>query len=546
MSEKFVKEVSHDTINVKYNDESSLHVNHSCKTISCTGWKSETNNSYNITYSILKNGNKKIVVECAGSASIATEGSSDNNRHAEDKNTTITCIKDPDDNITFAMIDDCNTSLTTELINNKVFPKSLTFNSSATNLSVKKEIKRDSLGRIVAFNDDTRLNTNNSILGTDNSINLSFKYEDENDNVGVGMGVVNNVTIRSVLVKNGSRVIGTVLYNDCVRKRVIIDYEGEIEKSRIIRISRDEFDDTGNIYITEESVREYPNMTTYIPSKITDYFYAYSIENKNARKECVSSSSFTLEKEDGDLFGNWYNISYTDINNNTFNLRINVNDDSELESYFNHNLLSDCLRGVEPYSININKSYASLDLTTITMKGGIPYHSIIEEYSADSEVESSISSFTGALGSNINVFYTFLSGEVSYINAGSLELSQAIRSMINNSSYFNLDSVIDKKCSKTEVVITRDQNDRICNIIYKDSEDMVANASYKYKDCDDTSLTLPTSIILSGQSLKTKTTISQELSVEYDDSGRIVKKEWYRQRTFPRRPTTDAIKESNE
>ena len=75
---------------------------------------------------------------------------------------------------------------------------------------------------------------------------------------------------------------------------------------------------------------------------------------------------------------------------------------------------------------------------------------------------------------------------------------------------------------------------------------MVANASYKYKDCDDTSLTLPTSIILSGQSLKTKTTISQELSVEYDDLGRIVKKEWYRQRTFPRRPTTDAIKESNE
>lgn len=544
MSEKFVKEVSHDTINVKYNDESSLHVNHSCKTISCTGSKSETNNSYNITYSILKNGNKKIVVECAGSASIATDGSSDNNHHTEGKN-TITCIKDPDDNITFAMIDDCNTSLTTELINNKVFPKSLTINSPATNLSVKKEIKRDSLGRIVAFNDDTRLNTNNSILGTDNSINLSFKYEDENDNVGVGMGVVNNVTIRSVLVKNGSRVIGTVLYNDCVRKRVIIDYEGEIEKSRIIRISRDEFDDTGNIYITEESIREYPNMTTYIPSKITDYFYAYIIENKNARKECVSSSSFTLEKEDGDLFGNWYNISYTDIDNNTFNLRINVNDDSELESYFNHNLLSDCLRGVEPYNININKSYTSLDLTTITMKGGIPYQSIIEEYSADSEVESSISSFTGALGSNINVFYTFLSGEVSYINAGSLELSQAIRSMINNSSYFNLDSVIDKKCSKTEVVITRDQNDRICNIIYKDSEDMVANASYKYKDCDDTSLTLPTSIILSGQSLKTKTTISQELSVEYDDLDRIVKKEWYRQRTFPR-PTTDAIKESNE
>ncbi len=545
MSEKFVKEVSHDTINVKYNDESSLHVNHSCKTISCTGWKSETNNSYNITYSILKNGNKKIVVECAGSTNIATEGSSDNNRHAEGKN-TITCIKDPDDNITFAMIDDCNTSLTTELINNKVFPKSLTINSPATNLSVKKEIKRDSLGRIVAFNDDTRLNTNNSILGTDNSINLSFKYEDENDNVGVGMGVVHNVTIRSVLVKNGSRVIGTVLYNDCVRKRVIIDYEGEIEKSRIIRISRDEFDDTGNIYITEESVREYPNMTTYIPSKITDYFYAYIIENKNARKECVSSSSFTLEKEDDDLFGNWYNISYIDIDNNTFNLRINVNDDSELKSYFNHNLLSDCLRGVEPYNININKSYTSLDLTTITMKGGIPYHSIIEEYSADSEVESSISSFTSALGSNINVFYTFLSGEVSYINAGSLELSQAIRSMINNSSYFNLDSVIDKKCSKTEVVITRDQNDRICNILYKDSEDMVANASYKYKDCDDTSLTLPTSIILSGQSLKTKTTISQELSVEYDDLGRIVKKEWYRQRTFPRRPTTDAIKESNE
>ena len=545
MSEKFVKEVSHDTINVKYNDESSLHVNHSCETISCTGLKSETNNSCNITYSILKNGNKKIVVECAGSASIATEGSSDNNRHAEGKN-TITCIKDPDDNITFAMIDDCNnTSLTTELINNKVFPKSLTFNSSATNLSVKKEIKRDSLGRIVAFNDDTRLNTNNSILGTDNSINLSFKYEDENDNVGVGMGVVHNVTIRSVLVKNGSRVIGTVLYNDCVRKRVIIDYEGEIEKSRIIRISRDEFDDTGNIYITEESIREYPNMTTYIPSKITDYFYAYIIENKNARKECVSSSSFTLEKEDGDLFGNWYIVSYIDINNNTFNLRINVNDDSELESYFNHNLLSDCLRGVEPYNVNINKSYASLDLTTITKKGGIPYHSIIEEYSADSEVESSISSFTGALGSNINVFYTFLSGEVSYINAGSLELSQAIRSMINNSSYFNLDSVIDKKCSKTEVVITRDQNDRICNIIYKDSEDMVANASYKYKDCDDTSLTLPTSIILSGQSLKTKTTISQELSVEYDDLDRIVKKEWYRQRTFPR-PITDAIKESNE
>lgn len=545
MSEKFVKEVSHDTINVKYNDESSLHVNHSCKTISCTGWKSETNNSYNITYSILKNGNKKIAVECAGSTNIATEGSSDNNRHAEGKN-TITCIKDPDDNITFAMIDNCNnTSLTTELINNKVFPKSLTINSPATNLSVKKEIKRDSLGRIVAFNDDTRLNTNNSILGTDNSINLSFKYEDENDNVGVGMGVVHNVTIRSVLVKNGSRVIGTVLYNDCVRKRVIIDYEGEIEKSRIIRISRDEFDDTGNIYITEESIREYPNMTTYIPSKITDYFYAYIIENKNARKECVSSSSFTLEKEDGDLFGNWYIVSYIDINNNTFNLRINVNDDSELESYFNHNLLSDCLRGVEPYNININKSYASLDLTTITMKGGIPYHSIIEEYSADSEVESSISSFTGALGSNINVFYTFLSGEVSYINAGSLELSQAIRSMINNSSYFNLDSVIDKKCSKTEVVITRDQNDRICNIIYKDSEDMVANASYKYKDCDDTSLTLPTSIILSGQSLKTKTTISQELSVEYDDLDRIVKKEWYRQRTFPR-PITDAIKESNE
>lgn len=544
MSEKFVKEVSHDTINVKYNDESSLHVNHSCKTISCTGLKSETNNSYNITYSILKNGNKKIVVECADSVNIATEGSSDNNRHAEGKN-TITCIKDPNDNITFAMIDDCNTSLTTELINNKVFPKSLTINSSATNLSVKKEIKRDSLGRIVAFNDDTRSSTNSYILSTDNSINLSFKYEDENDNVGVGMGVVNNVTIRSVLVKNGSRVIGTVLYNDCVRKRVIIDYEGEIEKSRIIRISRDEFDDTGNIYITEESVREYPNMTTYIPSKITDYFYVYSIENKNARKECVSSSSFTLEKEDGDLFGNWYNISYTDIDNNTFNLRINVNDDSELESYFNHNLLSDCLRGVEPYNVNINKSYASLDLTTITMKGGIPYHSIIEEYSADSEVESSISSFTGALGSNINVFYTFLSGEVSYINAGSLELSQAIRSMINNSSYFNLDSVIDKKCSKTEVVITRDQNDRICNIIYKDSEDMVANASYKYKDCDDTSLTLPTSIILSGQSLKTKTTISQELSVEYDDLDRIVKKEWYRQRTFPR-PTTDAIKESNE
>ena len=134
---------------------------------------------------------------------------------------------------------------------------------------------------------------------------------------------------------------------------------------------------------------------------------------------------------------------------------------------------------------------------------------------------------------------------MSYINAGSLELSQAIRSMINNSSYFNLDSVIDKKCSKTEVVITRDQNDRICNIIYKDSEDMVANASYKYKDCDDTSLTLPTSIILSGQSLKTKTTISQELSVEYDDLGRIVKKEWYRQRTFPR-PTTDTTEESNE
>lgn len=546
MSEKFVKEVSHDTINVKYNDESSLHVNHSCETISCTDLKSETNNSYNITYSILKNGNKKIVVECAGSASIATDGSSDNNRHAEGKN-TITCIKDPDDNITFVMIDNCNnTSLTTELINNKVFLKSLTFNSSATNLSVKKEIKRDSLGRIVAFNDDTRSSTNNSILSTDNSINLSFKYEDENDNVGVGMGVVNNVTIRSVLVKNGSRVIGTVLYNDCVRKRVIIDYEGEIEKSRIIRISRDEFDDTGNIYITEESVREYPNMTTYIPSKITDYFYAYIIENKNARKECVSSSSFTLEKEDGDLFGNWYNISYIDIDNNTFNLRINVNDDSELESYFNHNLLSDCLRGVEPYNININKSYTSLDLTTITMKGGIPYHSIIEEYSADSEVESSISSFTSALGSNINVFYTFLSGEMSYINAGSLELSQAIRSMINNSSYFNLDSVIDKKCGKTEVVITRDQNDRICNIIYKDSEDMVANASYKYKeDCDDTSLTLPTSIILSGQSLKTKTTISQELSVEYDDLDRIVKKEWYRQRTFPR-PIIDTTEESNE
>ena len=544
MSEKFVKEVSHDTINVKYNDESSLHVNHSCKTISCTGWKSETNNSYNITYSILKNGNKKIAVECAGSTNIATEGSSDNNRHAEGKN-TITCIKDPDDNITFAMIDNCNTSLTTELINNKVFPKSLTINLPVTNLSVKKEIKRDSLGRIVAFNDDTRSSTNNSILGTDNSINLSFKYEDENDNVGVGMGVVNNVTIRSVLVKNGSRVIGTVLYNDCVRKRVIIDYEGEIEKSRIIRISRDEFDDTGNIYITEESIREYPNMTTYIPSKITDYFYAYIIENKNARKECVSSSSFTLEKEDGDLFGNWYIISYIDINNNTFNLRINVNDDSELESYFNHNLLSDCLRGVEPYNININKSYTSLDLTTITMKGGIPYHSIIEEYSADSEVESSISSFTSALGSNINVFYTFLSGEMSYINAGSLELSQAIRSMINNSSYFNLDSVIDKKCGKTEVVITRDQNDRICNIIYKDSEDMVANASYKYKDCDDTSLTLPTSIILSGQSLKTKTTISQELSVEYDDLDRIVKKEWYRQRTFPR-PIIDTTEESNE
>ena len=545
MSEKFVKEVSHDTINVKYNDESSLHVNHSCKTISCTGWKSETNNSYNITYSILKNGNKKIVVECASSTNIATEGSSDNNRHAEGKN-TITCIKDPDDNITFAMIDDCNTSLTTELINNKVFPKSLTINLPVTNLSIKKEIKRDSLGRIVAFNDDTRPSTDNSILNTDNSINLSFKYEDENDNVGVGMGVVNNVTIRSVLVKNGSRVIGTVLYNDCVRKRVIIDYEGEIEKSRIIRISRDEFDDTGNIYITEESIREYPNMTTYIPSKITDYFYAYIIENKNARKKCVSSSSFTLEKEDGDLFGNWYNISYTDIDNNTFNLRINVNDDSELESYFNHNLLSDCLRGVEPYNININKSYTSLDLTTITMKGGIPYQSIIEEYSADSEVESSISSFTSALGSNINVFYyTFLSGEMSYINAGSLELSQAIRSMINNSSYFNLDSVIDKKCGKTEVVITRDQNDRICNIIYKDSEDMVANASYKYKDCDDTSLTLPTSIILSGQSLKTKTTISQELSVEYDDLGRIVKKEWYRQRTFPR-PTTDTTEESNE
>ena len=544
MSEKFVKEVSHDTINVKYNDESSLHVNHSCKTISCTGWKSETNNSYNITYSILKNGNKKIAVECAGSTNIATEGSSDNNRHAEGKN-TITCIKDPDDNITFAMIDNCNTSLTTELINNKVFPKSLTINLPVTNLSVKKEIKRDSLGRIVAFNDDTRSSTNNSILGTDNSINLSFKYEDENDNVGVGMGVVNNVTIRSVLVKNGSRVIGTVLYNDCVRKRVIIDYEGEIEKSRIIRISRDEFDDTGNIYITEESIREYPNMTTYIPSKITDYFYAYIIENKNARKECVSSSSFTLEKEDGDLFGNWYIVSYIDINNNTFNLRINVNDDSELESYFNHNLLSDCLRGVEPYNININKSYTSLDLTTITMKGGIPYHSIIEEYSADSEVESSISSFTSALGSNINVFYTFLSGEMSYINAGSLELSQAIRSMINNSSYFNLDSVIDKKCGKTEVVITRDQNDRICNIIYKDSEDMVANASYKYKDCDDTSLTLPTSIILSGQSLKTKTTISQELSVEYDDLDRIVKKEWYRQRTFPR-PIIDTTEESNE
>lgn len=544
MSEKFVKEVSHDTINVKYNDESSLHVNHNCETISCTGLKSETNNSYNITYSILKNGNKKIVAEYAGSVSIVTEGSSDNSHHAEGKN-TITCIKDPDDNITFAMIDDCNTSLTTELINNKVFLKSLTINLPVTNLSIKKEIKRDSLGRIVAFNEDTRSSTNNSILSTDNSINLSFKYEDENDNVGVGMGVVNNVTIRSVLVKNGSRVIGTVLYNDCVRKRVIIDYEGEIEKSRIIRISRDEFDDTGNIYITEESIREYPNMTTYIPSKITDYFYAYIIENKNARKKCVSSSSFTLEKEDGDLFGNWYNISYTDIDNNTFNLRINVNDDSELESYFNHNLLSDCLRGVEPYNININKSYTSLDLTTIIMKGGIPYHSIIEEYSADSEVESSISSFTSALGSNINVFYTFLSGEMSYINAGSLELSQAIRSMIDNSSYFNLDSVIDKKCGKTEVVITRDQNDRICNIIYKDSEDMVANASYKYKDCDDTTLTLPTSIILSGQSLKTKTTISQELSVEYDDLDRIVKKEWYRQRTFPR-PITDTTEESNE